>query len=299
MSESFAEFDAIGTRWQIDTPMDIAPEEKNRVLVLIHERIEEFDKHYSRFRDDSLVTEMSKKAGEYTLPEDAKPMFDLYEKMYRITGGLMTPLIGQVLVDAGYDAEYSLQPKPLTVPPAWDEVLDYKYPKLTLKKPALLDFGAMGKGYLIDIIGELLEKNGISEYTVDAGGDIRHRGSELRVGLENPLDFTEALGIATIADQSICGSAGNRRAWAQFHHIMNPATLSSPRDILAVWAVAESTLLADALTTALFFTEPQILYQHFAFEFLLMKADASVYYSPNFPGETFVPHYAENRRSIG
>jgi len=294
------EFEAIGTHWQIDLPKDIAPGEETRVRILIDERIEEFDKNYSRFRDDSLVTEMSKRAGEYTLPEDAKPMMDLYEKMYRITGGLMTPLIGQVLVDAGYDAEYSLQPKPLTAPPAWDDVIDYHFPTLTLKKPVLLDFGAMGKGYLIDIVGELLERNGIREYTIDAGGDIRHTGGEpLRVGLENPLDFTEALGIATIADQSICGSAGNRRAWANYHHIMNPATLSSPTDILAVWATAKTTLLADALTTALFFTDYKILHQHFPFEFLLIKADASVYYSPYFPGETFVPHYAENRRSIG
>ena len=52
---------------------------------------------------------MARAAGQYHLPDDAKPMFDLYYKLYAATDGKCTPLIGQVLVDAGYDANYSLQ----------------------------------------------------------------------------------------------------------------------------------------------------------------------------------------------
>jgi thiamine biosynthesis lipoprotein len=96
------------------------------------------------------------------------------------------------------------------------------------------------------------------------------------------------IGVATLkTHQSICGSAGNRRAWATFHHIINPHTLESPRNILAVWALANSTLEADALTSGLFFTTPQILATEFLYEYAIMYADHSVEYSPHFPGEFF------------
>jgi thiamine biosynthesis lipoprotein len=286
------EFEAIGTHWQIDLPQDLAPAQSERVLALIEKRIADFDKNYSRFREDSLVSEMARTAGTYTLPEDAKPLLDLYKELYDLTGGLMTPLIGQVLVDAGYDATYSLVPKPLTSPPAWDEVLDYHYPTLTLKKPVLLDFGAAGKGYLIDIIGEILTSEGIQEFTIDAGGDILHKGNEpIRIGLENPTDFTEALGVVALHNASICGSAGNRRAWAQFHHIIDPVKLTSPRDILALWVVADSALIADGLATALFFVDYSVLTPHFSFEFLLNQKEGTASYSAHFPAELFIPSY--------
>ncbi len=281
------EFEAIGTHWQIDIYGDAFLE---KVKTKIQKRIAQFDAHYSRFRADSLVTLMSQKAGMYLMPDDAEEMLGLYEKVFRITEGAVTPLIGQVLVDAGYDAEYSLVPKTLTRPKQWDEVLSYSHPTLTLSEPALLDFGAAGKGYLIDIVGELLESEGIMSYCIDAGGDMRQRsmaGEVLRVGLEHPEHTEQAIGIAYITNRSLCGSAGNRRVWGDFHHIIDPHMLSSPRHILAVWAVADTTLLADMLTTALFFVSPEVLQTEFDFEYVILHADHSVTRSPDFPGEIF------------
>src|SRR4051812_3580238 len=96
------EFEAIGTLWKIDfeTSKDSEKIEKH-----IRETIERFDKNYSRFRSDSLVHAISKKAGIYTLPPDAEPMMKLYRELYEITHGKMTPLIGDVLSATGYDAE--------------------------------------------------------------------------------------------------------------------------------------------------------------------------------------------------
>ena len=229
------------------------------------------------------MTKISKEAGIFNLPDDADKMIYFYKKMYDVTRGLVTPLIGQVLVDAGYDAKYSLEQKPLSKPPAWDDVIEWEKPTLTLKKPALLDFGAGGKGYLVDIVSELLEENGIISYCVDAGGDMRHRSENkevLRIGLENPNDITEVVGIVKILNQSLCGSAGNRRAWSNFHHIINPETLSSPLKISAVWAIADTTLLADLLTTGLFFVSPEILLKNFDFEYLIVYSDFSFKKSP-------------------
>lgn len=291
MPKAAYRFEAIGTSWQIDIEDDITREQETELLEAIKKRIAVYDAHYSRFRSDSLVANMSQKAGEYTLPEDGKELFDIYKKMYASTGGAVTPLIGQALVDAGYDAQYSLETKPMQKTPAWDEIIEYDFPKLILKKPALLDVGAAGKGHLIDIVSQLLQGRGVTSFCVDAGGDIHYQNAAnhtLRVGLEHPGDSAQVIGVATILNQSICGSAGNRRAWGEFHHIINPHSLTSPKHILAVWAVAKTTILADALTTALFFTPAQQLKNEYEFEYVIVREDFSVEKSPNFSGELFL-----------
>jgi thiamine biosynthesis lipoprotein len=96
-------FEAIGTHWQIDLNQAIAPNQLTELRRKINERIEEFDQSYSRFRADSWITKISKQTGTYTVPHDGEPLISLYHKLYTLTGGLVTPLIGQMLVDAGYD----------------------------------------------------------------------------------------------------------------------------------------------------------------------------------------------------
>ncbi len=283
-------FEAIGTHWEIDLPPDIAAKVRQEITAAIHARIDEFDRHYSRFRADSLVSAMAVRAGEYRLPVDAKPLLDLYRDLYRATDGAMTPLIGQVLDDAGYDANYSFKPQPLTPAPSWDATLEYDFPRLTLKHPALLDFGAAGKGYLVDLVAEIIEAHGVVSYCVDAGGDIRYRHPDhqpLKVGLEHPENPRQVIGVAQLAGGSLCGSAGNRRAWDKFHHIIHPQALASPRHIRAVWAMADTTLLADALTTALFFTSPEALRKHYSFDYAIIYNDYSLSASPKFPASFF------------
>ncbi len=237
-----------------------------------------------------MVTAMASQKGHYELPADAQPLLDLYAKLYDITDGAVTPLIGQSLADAGYDASYSLQPGVVSSPPAWDEALVYNFPDLSLRKPALLDFGAAGKGYLVDIISDLLSVHAIHSFCVDAGGDMVYRtptDQSLDIALEHPADPAQAIGIAHIRNQALCGSATNRRAWDGYHHIMDPHSQTSPGHIQALWVVAANGLLADGLSTALFFVSPARLREQFDFEYAIVNSDYSLDYSPGFPADFF------------
>lgn len=283
-------FEAIGTTWQIDIKKELSSSEEALLLQKIKNRIDEFDINYSRFRDDSLITDISKKSGEYNFPEDADKMFSIYKKVYDITNGLVTPLIGDLISSAGYDAKYSMKEGDLKRPKSWGDVLEWSNPILKVKEPVILDFGAGGKGYLVDIVSEIIENEGIVYYVVDAGGDIRYKnekGKELKVGLEHPNDTKKVIGVAKVLNQSICGSAGNRRAWGRFHHVIDPEKLSSPKNILAVWVVADDTLTADILTTALYFAPARKLQKHFDFEYLIIKEDLSFEISRDFNAELF------------
>lgn len=283
-------FEAIGTSWTIQFWSNQV--DSKNLLQQIQQRAELFDKAYSRFRNDSLITKMSKRGGTYELPDDADELIKLYRAMYDLTDGRVTPLIGQTLAQAGYDSEYSLRPGKLTKLPAWDEAMVYKSDthELTTKMPILLDFGAAGKGYLVDIITELIKQQGVDRFLVNGGGDIRYIDSKaqpIKIGLENPDNTEQMIGIAQLANQSLCGSAGNRRRWANFHHIIDPYTLASPEDIKAVWVVADKAIVADGLTTCLYFVEPEELQQQFSFEYLIITSDNSVQRSLHFPAELF------------
>ena len=282
-------FEAIGTKWHIDISKKLSPPEESKIFIMIKDRIDIFDKTYSRFRADSLVTRMSKEDGSFVLPEDALLMLTLYRELYVRTGGLVTPLVGNLISDAGYDAQYSLkQKKKLVKSPQWDETIEYKHPTLMIKKPVILDFGAAGKGYLVDLVGEVLENNGIKDYCIDAGGDILYKGkTPIRIGLEDPDDVKKVIGVGILEGGSICGSAGNRRKWGDFTHIINPKTLKSPTDIIAVWVMAKTALLADALATCLFFVPANTLVDAYKFEYVIIHSDRSLEKSAGFSGEIF------------
>lgn len=290
-----AQFEAIGTSWEIRVHHDGAASWWQKQLLQLHATIDEFDRTYSRFREDSWVTQLSREAGRFSLPEDAAPLLQFYREVYDATDGKVTPLIGQAMADAGYDASYSFVPSKLTPPPAWDDAIVMTKNTLTVNQPTLLDFGAAGKGYLVDLIGAQIERAGVQSFVISAGGDIVQRttsGEDLQVGLENPVDVTEAIGIASISNQSICASSVTKRQWGKFHHIIDPTTLRSTETIMATWVVAATTMVADGLATALFFAQPQALQKHFKFSYAMLTADMQMIRSHNFPANLFEAAHA-------
>ncbi|HSX53158.1 MAG TPA: FAD:protein FMN transferase [Patescibacteria group bacterium] len=289
MSSRKTSFTAIGTKWSITVHDSVTTDKWQKLLTTIQKRIDIFDKTYSRFMPDSLVSRMSKKAGIYPLPIDANKLLKFYEQLYLATSGQVTPLIGQALSDAGYDAKYSFASKPLTKPPTWEDTIKYDHKKLELSRPALLDFGAAGKGYLVDILSAIIAKAGIHDYVIDASGDILHRSSfnkPISIGLENPMNLKQVIGIARLSNASLCASSGARRVWGKYTHILDPTTLLSPQNIIATWVVAKDAMTADGLSTALFFTSPKKL-DKFNFSYAILHNDMQLEYSKSFPAEIF------------
>jgi len=280
-------FEAIGSKWVIDCFE--ASLDKKKINSLIQDRIEHFDKTYSRFRKDSLVWQISKKEGDYIFPEDSRDFFASYDTFYKATNGAFTTLIGNTLSQAGYDYSYSLKPGKINRLPDIDSIYSWEYPILKVKKPYILDFGGLGKGYLVDMISNLLKENGVKSFCVDGGGDMSffNLKKHMRVGLENPKDPKQVIGVIELNNKSICSSSGNRRKWANFHHIINPKTLNSTDRILATWVIARDTITADGLATSLFLVPAKRLIKYFDFEYLILYPNFKVEKSKKFSAELF------------
>ncbi|KRD44839.1 hypothetical protein ASE38_12415 [Cellulomonas sp. Root930] len=281
-----ASFDAIGTRWSIhvDGPLDVV------TLARVRSRIAAYDAVWSRFREDSLVAQISREPGTYRLPAEAGPLLDLYATLARCTDGAVSPLVGRSLVRLGYGADYALRAAgDAQAAPVWDDVLERDGDTLVVREPVLLDVGAAGKGQLVDLVAAELRDCGIEQFVVDAGGDLVHRGEEpFRVALQEPGDPTRAIGVVELEAAALCGSAVDRRAWGDgLHHVVDARTGLPTRDVTATWVVAESAMLADGLATAHFFADPDRLEAAFDHTYVRIAADGGVRYSLGLPGELF------------
>lgn len=291
------QFEAIGAPWRIDvTPgpdgQGARPEDREAVDA----RIEQFDRDWSRFRDDSLVTAIARAGGSHRLPVDAGPLLQHFRDLYQVTGGRVSPLVGRSLEQLGYDAHYRLTPSgdPIAAP-EWGSAIALREDgeRLTLDAPSPvgIDVGAAGKGYLVDLVAELLIARGARGAVVDGSGDLRAVGeSRIRVGLENPANPSLVVGTVTLErGRALAASAPNRRAWGDgLHHIVDATTgIPVSGSVIATWAVAESALVADGAATALFVGEPRAIAERLGVEYVRMHADGRLEASPGFDGEVF------------
>ncbi|MDF0544273.1 FAD:protein FMN transferase [Sphingobium sp. H39-3-25] len=285
-------FEAIGTAWRIDTSKALSASLESRM----HHSIAAFDATYSRFREDSLITRIAtgQPGRSFRFPQDSVPLFDFYDRLHAITDGAVDPLVGRDLELLGYDAHYSLEHDPLAIGRysherrTWYVDVERDGTCITMARPGVIDVGAIGKGYLVDIITDMLRAEGHEAYVVDGSGDLRHVGPEvLEVGLEDPRNPALAIGIAHLRNQAMCASATNRRSWGHFHHIVDGRTGLPVRDVIATWVVADDAITADGLATALFFTGADRLAETFQFSFVRMFADGRAEISENFDGTLF------------
>lgn len=278
-------FEAIGTHWEVETSAPLSPQLAAGVSTLIAE----FDATWSRFRDDSSVSAL-RGGGSIPVPPDADAMLSAYRVLSAATDGAVTPLVGASLEALGYDAALTLQPRePIPAPARWDRTLRWDESALTLSAPAVIDVGALGKGRLVDLVGQALA--GIpGRVTVDASGDLRVRGGTSRIALEHPYDATRAIGVVEVTDAALCASATTRRAWSGgLHHVVDGRTGLPVREWAATWAIAPDAMMADALATALFFTGGPALAARWGGHWVRMGTDGRVERSAGFDGELFLP----------
>ncbi|MGJ9412624.1 FAD:protein FMN transferase [Aeromicrobium sp. CF4.19] len=278
--------EAIGTRWEITVDRPLADVTRAAVLRCI----EDVDRTWSRFRADSVVSRAARDGGSWILSEADGRLLELYDALHALTGGAVTPLVARALSDLGYDADYSLRPSAdPSAAPLWD-LVRWESPVLTLREPVLLDVGAAGKGMLVDLVSAVLADAGHRYLTVDASGDLVHRGEwPLRVALEDPRDARKAVGIVEVPPgRALCASAVNRRVWGEgLHHVLDGRTGEPTDDVVATWVLAEEAMLADGLATALFFASPEAVTERWDVQWALMHRDGRFRWSRDLPAEVF------------
>ncbi|OZG62844.1 thiamine biosynthesis protein ApbE [Bifidobacterium lemurum] len=258
---------ALGTGMIIRSaaPLDDATRGEIRAFAAEYERL------LSRFRPDSLVAAMrgAEHGGTFDFPEWAVPLFDLYDRLADATDGAIDPCVGEDLTRLGYGADLRFVMEPdaaghlgsLRGRPTWRGDVERHGATLVTKRPVSLDFGACGKGYLVDLIAALIGESAAIDdphgaLLIDAGGDLLVRSPEepVTIALEDPWDSDNAVGVAAMSGGAFCASAPSRRQWGQaaghrLHHLINAIDGRPADDVAAAWVAVAAGLSAEPTAT--------------------------------------------------
>lgn len=284
-------FEAMGTWWSVATWDEISPELQVQAKEEIVNYARTFDQTYSRFIASSLVMKKLQNPGTYTVPRHLIEMLKLYFGLYDVTGGKMNPMIGNTLSDLGYDAEYRLSPKnEVAQTPDLSQALEIlSEDKIHVKMQGIIDLGALGKGFCVDRICDVLKNMNIQSYLVDGSGDVyyKHPTRSMYAGLEHPNDPNKVIGKVTLWNKALCSSGTNRRKWGDNHHIIDGKTGKSTKGIISTWVLADNAAIADALATALFLIKPKQLQSAYDFQYVVLQDDFSLTYSQELDAEFY------------
>ncbi|NVK54992.1 MAG: FAD:protein FMN transferase [Alteromonadaceae bacterium] len=133
---------------------------------------------------------------------------------------------------------------------------------LIKKHPQLyVDLSTIAKGYGVDVVAELLEQQGITDYLVEIGGEMRVNGqkgdgSPWLIAIEKPVSNERAVQkVVSIGDNAIATSGDYRNYYEQdgvrYSHLIDPRT-GKPiqHNTVSVTVVTSSSMTADGLATA-------------------------------------------------
>lgn len=131
-------------------------------------------------------------------------------------------------------------------------------------KPKIqLDFGGIACGYAIDEISRFLEAQGIQDYLVDIGGEMKAKGKKQdgslwRVGISRPTEDASLAEYDEVVelDNISVSTSGNYRNFyeeggVKYSHTINPKTgLPARNDLLSATVFSKDCIVADAYATA-------------------------------------------------
>lgn len=225
----------------------------------------------SRFVQGSEIYRLNRSAGISCeeVSSETFQVLSMAKSFYANSGGCFDVTIGP-LVDVWKIGKVASRPpktdvirKALSLVDDGGLVLDSEKRTAGLKKgKQSIDLGGIGKGFAADLVLEKYKQFGISSAFANLGGNVAVLGSKpdglpWLVGLRHPRKLNALLGVIPVSDKSVVTSGDYQRyfidAAKRYHHILDPSTgYPAESGVISVTVVAENSLTADALSTALF-----------------------------------------------
>lgn len=134
-----------------------------------------------------------------------------------------------------------------------------------LKPEVKIDLNGIAQGYTVDVIADFLIANGIKNFLVELGGELRvegkkPNGEDFYIGIEGPVNSTDKESVikhVAIIKGKALTTSGSYRNYIQngtdrLSHIINPKTgYPVHSEILSVTVFAKDAISADGYDNAL------------------------------------------------
>jgi thiamine biosynthesis lipoprotein len=125
-----------------------------------------------------------------------------------------------------------------------------------------MDLSAIGKGFAVDRVGEMLRLRGVTDFVFELGGEILAGDEQWEVAIEKPDPATRETAMTVLLKNRALATSGNYRQFKPAEggfasHIIDPKT-GKPviRPPASVSVIAKDCATADAWATALFVLGP-------------------------------------------
>ena len=225
--------------------------------------VHRLEARYSRYREDSLVSNINRAAGSgepVPIDHETAGLVRYADTAWRESGGLFDLTAG--VLRQAWDFKSGRVPDqgeinallPLI---GWDR-LDWNTDSVSLPDAGMeLDFGCVVKEYACDCVIAALSKLGVTRALVDLAGDIATLGtppgeSAWQVGIRHPR-AEGAIATVGLAAQSLASSGDYERCIVRgdrrLGHILSPKTGWPVEGLLAVSVVAPQCLVAGSTAT--------------------------------------------------
>jgi len=266
----------MGTSWSVRAIGCPLPNCENQLTSDIETQLANLNAVFSHYDPASELSRFNDHGGTdwYKVSPSFAEVAELGQLISRQSDGAFDLTVAPAVDTWGFGATERSNAQPdVDVVTAAGALIDYKQLQVRAQPPSLrkqnaalrIDASAIAKGYAVDQLSYLLEENGISNYLVDIGGEVRTGGvradgKSWRIGIERPelaSANAPAIEYIVIPGNRAVATSGDYRNYYRvddtlYSHTINPRT-ATPIDngIAAVTVIAPSAAQADAWATAL------------------------------------------------
>jgi thiamine biosynthesis lipoprotein len=262
----------MGTSYTVELAAPIGDAVRTRLAELIEAELAAINQSMSTYDPRSELSQFNRRQDLGWVPASTG-LLEVLVNASRIstsTQGAFDVTVGPLVDLWGFGPEYRAQRVPNDAAIEWArESVDYRHVQIDPSAGAIrkrhsrtqVDLCAIAKGYGVDRVAMVLDRQGIHDYLVEIGGELRARGTTAagrpwQVGIERPVEGKHVLGeIVALKNRAIATSGTTEDFFEQdgrhYSHIIDPTTARPVETPMAASVVADTTMEADAWATAL------------------------------------------------
>lgn len=257
-----------GTEATADDPAEaVGP----RIWAAVVASVEISEQAMSRFRETSELTALNRLAGSDVISRPSarlRQALAVSDRAHRVTEGRFDPRVLADLDRLGYRGA-ALPPGPgrgADLPQGPDHTTGHRVADrigrdgVSIARP--VDLGGIGKGLALRWAAAELERDGVADFLLEAGGDLVARGLDPTgepwlIGLEDPSEATDHLAVIAVMDGAVATSSIRVHRWSvggrDVHHLVDPRT-GEPADggLLSVTVAGPDPAWAEVWSKVLF-----------------------------------------------
>ena len=235
----------------MDTYCSLEIKGNDDVLNEMQELILRYDEKYDAHDETSEISVMNQKG----IVTDAETVAIIKKlaKLSKDTDGTFDFTMKRLSDAWGFNTDTARVPENIDFSLFGAEKLEIKDDTVYLNG-VHLDFGGVMKGYVTDLLSNMLREQDVDEAVLNLGGNVYARGKH-KIGIKDPVSNGVALSVE-VSDKAVITSGIYQRNFTDkngnlWHHILNPKT-GYPADsgLISVTVIGDNATECDVLSTA-------------------------------------------------